>query len=75
MIKVLEQAIEKVKALSPERQHDVAQVIEQMAEAGEAGHRLSDEERRLIEEGIAAAERGEFASEADVRALLNRYRT
>ena len=75
MIKVLEQAIERVKALSPERQKYVAEVLEQMAEAGETGHRLTEAERRLVEDGLAAADRGEFASEDDVRALLDRYRT
>ena len=35
MIKVLEQAIEKVRALSPERQEYAAEVLEQIAQAGD----------------------------------------
>jgi hypothetical protein len=44
MIKVLEQAIEKVKKLPKERQEYAAEVLEQIAEAGEEVYVLSDEE-------------------------------
>ena len=50
MIKMLEQAIEKVKTLSEERQRYAAQVLEQIAEADDDVYRLSDEERRLVRE-------------------------
>ena len=74
MIKALEQAIEKVKALSPERQEYAAEVLEQIAAAGDEVYHLSDEERRLVQEGLAELDRGEFASEAEVRAVFNKYR-
>jgi len=74
MIKVLEQAIEKVKALPQERQEYAAEVLEQIAEAGEGPYRLSADERRLVREGLAELDRGEVASEAQVRAVYDKYR-
>lgn len=74
MIKALEQAIEKVKALSKERQQYAAEVLEQIADADDNVYRLSDEERRLVHEGLAELDRGEFTPEADVRAVFDKYR-
>jgi hypothetical protein len=74
MIKALEQAIEKVKALSKERQEYAAEVLEQIASSDDDIYRLSDEERRLVREGLAELDRGEFAPEADVRAVFDKYR-
>ena len=74
MIKVLEEAIEKVKALSPERQEYAAEVLEHIAQAGDQVYRLSDEERRLVREGLAELDRGEAATEEEVRAVFDKYR-
>ena len=74
MIKVLEQAIEKVKTLSAERQEYAAEVLEQIADAGDAVYHLSDDERRMVREGLAELDRGEFATEAEVRAVFDKYR-
>jgi predicted transcriptional regulator len=74
MIKALEEAIEKVKALSEERQAYAAEVLEQIAAAGDEVYRLSDEERRLVREGLAELDRGEVASEEEVRAVFDKYR-
>ena len=41
MIKILEQAIEKVKARSPERQEYAAEVLEQIADSGDEIYHLS----------------------------------
>ena len=38
-------------------------------------YRLSEEERARIEQSLAAADRGEFASDEEVAALFRRYRT
>jgi ribosome assembly protein YihI (activator of Der GTPase) len=75
MIKALEQAIEKIKTLPKERQEYAAEVLEQIAELGEEVYALSDEERRLVREGLDELDRGEAASEAEVRAVFDRYRT
>lgn len=74
MIKALEQAIEKVKALPQERQEYAAEVLEEIASADDAVYPLSDEERRLVREGLAELDRGEVASETDVRAVFDKYR-
>jgi hypothetical protein len=74
MIKVLEIAIDKVKQLSKEQQEYAAELLEEIAATGNDIYRLSDEERRLVNEGLAELDRGEFASEADVRAVFDKYR-
>lgn len=75
MIKALERAIEKVRALSEERQEYAAELLEQVANAdNDAVYRLSDEERRLVREGLAELDRGEAASETEVRAVFDKYR-
>lgn len=74
MIKVLEQAIEKVKTLSEERQQYAARVLEQIAEAGDGVYRLTDEERRLVRDGVADLEAGRIVSDADMDAFWRRHR-
>jgi hypothetical protein len=75
MIKMLEDAIAKVKKLSPERQQYAAEVLEQIAEAGDAVYVLSDEERELVREGLAELDRGEIVSDADMAAFWLRHRS
>jgi hypothetical protein len=74
MIKVLEQAIEKIKKLPRERQEYAAELLEQIADLDEDVYVLSDDERRLVREGLDELDRGEVASEAEVRAVFDRYR-
>jgi predicted transcriptional regulator len=74
MIKLLEDAIEKVKALSEERQRYAARVLEQIAEAGDEVYRLDDEERRLVRDGIADLDAGRVVSDADMEAFWRRHR-
>lgn len=74
MIKALEQAIEKVKKLSRERQEYAAEVLERIAEADDEVYVLSDEERHLVREGLAELDRGEVATDAEVRAVFDKYR-
>ena len=74
MIKVLEEAIEKVKKLPKERQEYAAEVLEQIVDAGDAVYLLTDEERRLVREGLDELDRGEAATDAEVRAVFDKYR-
>lgn len=72
MTKALEQAVEKVRKLSKERQDYAAELLEQIAGDGVAT--LSDTERQLVREGLDELERGEIASDAEVRAVYDKYR-
>ena len=74
MIKVLQQAIEKVKSLPEDRQRYAAEILEQIAAAGGEVYSLSEEERRLVREGLDEFDRGEIATEAQVRAVFDKYR-
>ena len=73
MIKVLEQAIEKVKALSPERQAYAAEVLEQIAEAGDGVYRLSDKERQQVAEGLADLDAGRIVPDKEMDAFWARH--
>jgi DNA-binding protein H-NS len=75
MMKVLEQAIEKVKTLSKERQEYAAEVLEQIAAAGDDVYRLSDEERRLVRDGLADLDAGRVVSDADMQQFWSRHRS
>lgn len=75
MIKVLENAIEKIKALPEERQRLAADLLEQLAaDANGDVHHLSDEEWRALDEGLAELDRGEAATDLEVRAVFDKYR-
>lgn len=74
MIKVLEQAIEKVRVLSEERQQQAAQVLEQIAAAGDEVYRLTNEERRLVREGLDDLDAGLVVSDADMQKFWVRNR-
>jgi hypothetical protein len=74
MIKALEEAIEKIKGLSKERQEYAAEVLEHIALADDEVCHLTDEECRLVDESLAELDRGEAASEAEVRAVFDKYR-
>jgi len=72
MIKVLEDALGKVLRLSEAKQEIAAELLEQLAADDGEPYLLSAEERRVVTEALARAERGEFAAEADVDAVLRR---
>ena len=74
MIKVLEEAVEKVKGLSKERQEYAAEVLEHIAAAGDEIYHLSDEERRLVREGLADLDAGRAVSEEDMKEFWDRHR-
>jgi hypothetical protein len=73
MTKLLEQAIETARALPPDMQDEMARVL--MALAGDARStvRLSVQEAASFDESLAQAERGEFASEEEVRAVWAKH--
>ena len=70
----IEAVLDRVRTWPPERQEDAARVLLQMEAAGTEVYVLSDDERAAIEEGMAQARRGEFATDEEVAALFDRYR-
>jgi hypothetical protein len=69
MMKVLEDAIEKVRRLPEDRQAYVAEVLEHIAAAGSDTFIVPDEHRAAVLEGLQQADRGEFASDDELAAL------
>jgi predicted transcriptional regulator len=71
MTKLLDEAIEKVRALpDSEQDHAAATLLALAALAEQDGvYKLSAEERAAIDEGLAQADRGEFASDERVAAM------
>jgi predicted transcriptional regulator len=72
--KLLEQAVETVRGLPPEMQDDLARVLLQLA-AGEDQPvlQLSAEEEASFDESLAQADRGEFATDEQVRAIWAKH--
>lgn len=74
MTKLLEQALEAARKLSRDDQDDIARAIFELVGAGSAEPvPLTTEERLAIERSRAAAVRGEFASEEQVRAVWAKH--
>jgi hypothetical protein len=71
--KRLERALQAARSWPIDRQEAAADVLEQIDRLTASTYDLSEEERVDIEEAIAEARRGEFASEAEVAVLFARY--
>jgi hypothetical protein len=71
--KRLETALEAVRTWPLERQDDAADTLLAMHAQGVTVYRLSDDERRDIERSLQQAERREFATAAQVAAVLKRH--
>ncbi len=68
MTKLLEQAVEAARRLPPESQDEIARVVLQLAGDDELAVALTDDERAALARSKDAAQRGEFASDQEVRA-------
>jgi hypothetical protein len=67
MTKLLDQALEAARSLPSEAQDDIARIVLQLTGDETAPIALSADERRAIATSKAAAERGEFATDEQVR--------
>lgn len=71
--KNMQQALDMVRAMSPEHQDLLAtELIEHARLLAQSPAKLSVEERAELEADLAAARRGEFASDAEVNAMYAR---
>jgi hypothetical protein len=74
MTKLLDQALDAARRLPEEAQDDIARVVLQLAGAGdELPMPLTSEERVAIAASKAAAVRGEFATDEEVRAVWMKH--
>jgi hypothetical protein len=74
MTRLFEQAVEAVRNLSPDEQDDIARVVLRLAGADdEPPVSLTPDEQTAIANSKAAAARGEFATDEQVRAVWAKH--
>jgi hypothetical protein len=73
MTKLLEQALETVRGLPAEMQDDLARMLLQLAGKDQPLLYLSAEEESSFDESLAQADRGEFATDEQVRAIWAKH--
>jgi len=74
MTALLEKAIERMRALPPEAQDDIARVLLRLAGDGETIYNLTAEEEAALIEADAEIGRGELATSPEVDAVFSKYR-
>ena len=72
MTKMVREAIEALQELPEERQETIARAIIDYASHDEGVYHLTDDERAEVRMGLAEIERGEIASDGEVRAVYKR---
>jgi len=71
MTRLLDRALEAVRSLPPDAQDDIARIVLQLAGSEEVVS-LSPEEQAAIDSSKAAAARGEFATDDQVRSVWSK---
>ena len=69
MTKLLEQAVETVRGLPPEIQDELARMLLQLAGEDQPLLQLGPEDEKSLDESLAQADSGEFATDEQVRAI------
>jgi hypothetical protein len=73
MTKLLDRAVEAARNLPPEMQDELARILLQFAGVDQPVIQLTAEERAAIALSQEAAERGEFATDEEVRAVWAKH--
>ena len=73
MTALLEKAIESVRALPAETQDSLARMLLQFAGVDQSTLELTAEEAASFDESIGQAERGEFATDEQVRSIWAKH--
>lgn len=73
MTRLLEQAVETLRVLPAARQDELAHVLLQLAGVDQPPVGLTAEDDAALDESLAEAERGAFASDAEVRAVWAKH--
>lgn len=70
----IEAIFERVRTWPPARQEDAAAILLRLEQEGTEEYELTEEERADLDAAELEAERAEFATDEEVRALFARYR-
>jgi hypothetical protein len=73
MTKLLEDAVEAMRSLPPEVQDELAHILLQLAGTDQPVVPLSAADEASFEESLAQADRGEFATDEQIRAIWAKY--
>jgi predicted transcriptional regulator len=73
MTRLLEQAVETVSTLPEETQDELARILLQLAGVAQPPYQLTPEEAADLDASLAEAERGEFATDEEVRAMWAKH--
>jgi len=73
MTKLLEHALETVPGLPPEMQDELARMLLQFAGEEQPVIQLTAKEEASFQESFAQADRGEFATDEQVRAIWAKH--
>jgi hypothetical protein len=73
MTRLLETAVEKVRALPDAEQDALARLLLDLVGVEQSPVTLTPEEQADLAEALAEADRGDFASEDEMRALWAKY--
>ena len=73
MTELLEQAVERVRALPADQQDAFARVLLRLAGDEGPAYRLTPEEDASLAGSLGEAERGEFATDEQVQAIWVKY--
>ena len=73
MTRLIERAIEAVSVLPEDVQDDLARMLLQLAGVDQPPYELTPEEAADIDASLVEAERGEFATDEEVRAMWAKH--
>jgi hypothetical protein len=73
MTKLLDRALQAVRELPTDMQDDIARIVLELAGTDATPVGLSAEERAAIDRSKGAADRGEFATDEQVRAVWAKH--
>ena len=73
MTELLERAVALARGLTPRQQDRIARIMIVAAEDADEPYELTPEEEAWLEPRLAAADRGEFATQKEVTATFAKY--
>ena len=73
MTRLLQQAVETVSALPDDTQDELARILLQLAGVEQPRYELTLEEEADMDASLAEADRGEFATDEEVRAMWAKH--